>query len=160
MEETKELVDKVLPRLTKVRQERLDFLWKDLLGAVEKVINQLTDEELAATHWITINYLVKANDENIYRGKEAQTDWQFLNNEVMVYEESDICLGTKNMLERAFKDLKKKAEADPCWDTNYFELENLFEAIRDGGTVLEFSLSSIDIEFRKSENAKYKLVLE
>ena len=161
MEETRELVDKISPRLTKVRQERLDFLWNDFLGAVEKVINRLTDEELAATGWITIIYEVKNNDEHVYRSKKAQTDWQLDSNEFLVYEENDICLGTKNMLERTLKDFKKKAEEDACCNTDYFEPPVLYESDSPDGTSLDFSLNSIDIEFRKLEKVKkYKIVLE
>ena len=52
--ESKEFAKKIAKeRLNKARNERLDFLWNDFLGAVEKVINMLSDEELAATDWIT-----------------------------------------------------------------------------------------------------------
>lgn len=157
MEETKELVDKILPRLTKARQERLDFLWQDYLGAVEKVINKLTDEELAATTWITIIYEVKENDENVYRSQNAQLNWQI---EDLEYEEENICLGKKNILEKAFKDFEKKADEDKFCNANQFIPEFLFDWNEDRLIVLDFSFESIDIEFRKSENAKYKLVLE
>lgn len=57
MQKTEEFVDKIKGAwLNKVRNERLDYLWDDFLGAVEKVINVLTDEELATTYWITIKY--------------------------------------------------------------------------------------------------------
>ena len=61
-------------RLNKARNKRLSFLWDDFLGAVEKVINVLTDEELAATFWITIKYGTD-DEENVYRSQFAETDW-------------------------------------------------------------------------------------
>ena len=40
--ESKEFAKKIAKeRLNKARNERLDFLWNDFLGAVEKVINML-----------------------------------------------------------------------------------------------------------------------
>lgn len=45
MQKTEDFVEKIKEtRLNKVRNERVDFLWDDFLGAVKKVINVLSDE--------------------------------------------------------------------------------------------------------------------
>ena len=76
MQKTENFVEKIKEtRLNKVRNERLDFLWDDFLGAVEKVINVLSDEELAGTYWITIKYKTRRNGKVIYRSRFAETDW-------------------------------------------------------------------------------------
>ena len=106
MQETKEFVEKISPRLSKVRNERLNFLWSDFLGAVEKVINILTDEQLAATTTISILYKIKDNDERVYRSNFAELNCS--DDERIEYEEKDVCLGTKGMLERPFRDFRKK----------------------------------------------------
>ena len=76
MQKTEDFVEKIKEtRLNKVRNERVNFLWNDFLGAVKKVINVLSDEELAGTYWITIKYKNRKNGKVIYRSRFAETDW-------------------------------------------------------------------------------------
>jgi len=156
MQETKEFVEKVLPRLSKVRNERLDFIWSDFLGAVEKVINVLTDEQLAAANWITIIYETRKNDEGIYRSNIAEV-W-FVEKEEIVYGEEAVCLGTKSMLERTFKDFEEKAEQDIYCNEECFYVEDLFENDLPSKILLDFDVNRIEIEFKKTPEAKYKII--
>lgn len=140
MKTTAELIERISPRYKKVRNKNLDFLWKDFLQAVEKVISKLSDEELAATSGVTIFYFTQKNDKNIYRSKRAECC--FVDNIEIEYEKEDIILGTREMLEIAFSDFKGKAKKDKNICADWFEVER-FE---DGGDVeipLDFKLSTI-----------------
>lgn len=146
-------------RLNKARNERLDFLWNDFLGAVEKVINMLSDEELAATDWITIFYEIKKNGRAIYRSKMAGICCT--EDERIEYESEDINLGSKKLLEVPFRDFRNKAKQDNYFLTNWFEIEKLFEY--DGPEIIELSFcidKMVEIETKKSADAKYKLISE
>lgn len=158
--ESKEFAKKIAKeRLNKARNERLDFLWNDFLGAVEKVINMLSDEELAATDWITIFYEIKKNGRAIYRSKMAGICCT--EDERIEYESEDINLGSKKLLEVPFRDFRNKAKQDNYFLTNWFEIEKLFEY--DGPEIIELSFcidQMVEIETKKSADAKYKVISE
>lgn len=158
--ESKEFAKKIAKeRLNKARNERLDFLWNDFLGAVEKVINMLSDEELAATDWITIFYEIKKNGRAIYRSKMAGICCT--EDERIEYESEDINLGSKKLLEVPFRDFRNKAKQDNYFLTSWFEIEKLFEY--DGPEIIELSFcidQMVEIETKKSADAKYKLISE
>ena len=83
----------------------MDFLWDDFLGAVEKVINVLSDEELAGTYWITIKYKTRKNGKVIYRSRFAETDWSEKKEiKYLMYLKSQLIKETKKEL----KDLKQE----------------------------------------------------
>lgn len=139
MKTTAELLERISPRYKKVRNSNLDFLWEDFLLAVEKVVNILPDEKLAATQEITIFYFTKEGDENIYRSKVAEVN--NFHEPKVEYEESDVCLGTREMLEIAFKDFRDKAQKDNNFITDWFETENFeFDEDGDNEIVLSFKL--------------------
>lgn len=139
MKTTAELLERISPRYKKVRNSNLDFLWEDFLLAVEKVTNVLSDEKLAATQDIAIYYFTKKGDENIYRRKTAEAN--YFHDQIVEYEESDICLGTREMLEIAFKDFKDKAKKDNNFIADWFEVENFkFDEDDDSEIVLYFKL--------------------
>ena len=156
MQKTEEFVEKIKgARLNKVRNERLDYLWADFLGAVEKVINVLTDEELAATFWITIKY--GTDDQgNVYRSRFAETDWS--ENKEIKYEAKDISLGSKKYLERPFWDFRKKAKQDEFCDSDEFYIEDLFENDEPEEIRLDFSINRIETIPEKSETSEYRIV--
>ena len=158
--ESKEFAKKFAKeRLNMSRNERLDFLWNDFLGAVEKVINMLSDEELAATDWITIFYEIKKNGRAIYRSKMAGICCT--EDERIEYESEDINLGSKKLLEVPFRDFRNIAKQDNYFLTNLFEIEKLFEY--DGPEIIELSFcidQMVEIETKKSADAKYKLISE
>lgn len=139
MKTTAELIERISPRYKEVRNKNLDFLWEDFLQAVEKVISQLSDEKLAATSGITIYYFIQKGNGNIYRSKIAEC--YFFNNQTVVYEEEDICLGTIEMLEVAFSDFKAKAEKDNNICADWFDVEDFkFDEDNDSKILLDFKL--------------------
>ena len=156
MLKTEEFVEKIMEtRLNKARNKRLSFLWDDFLGAVEKVINVLTDEELAATFWITIKY--GTDDQgNVYRSRFAETDCS--ENKEIKYESKDISLGSRKYLERPFWDFRKKAKQDEFCDAYEFYIENLFENDEPEEIRLDFSINRIETIPEKSETSKYRIV--
>ena len=156
MMKTEEFVEKIMEtRLNKARNKRLSFLWYDFLGAVEKVINVLTDEELAATFWITIKY--GTDDEgNVYRSQFAETDWS--KNKGIKYESKDISLGSKKYLERPFRDFRQKAKQDEFCDAEEFYIEDLFEKDGPEEVSLDFSINRIETIPEKSETSEYRIV--
>lgn len=156
MQETKKFVEKFSTRLSNVRNERLDFLWNDFLSAIEKVINTLTDEQLAAANCIGIFYKAKENDDCIYRSKSAEIDCF---DEELDYESDDICLGTKNMLQNAFKDVKEKAKHDNYCGSDWFEVERLFDSDEEERIILDFYICNINIEFKKTQS-NYRIIPE
>lgn len=157
MQKTEEFVEKIKgARLNKVRNERLNYLWDDFLGAVEKVINVLTDEELAATYWITIKYEIRKNGKVIYRSRFAETDWS--GKRRIKYEPKDINLGSKKLLERPFWDFREKARQDEFYDAGDFYIEDLFEEDGPGGATLDFRINRIETIPEKSETSEYRIV--
>lgn len=129
MKTTKELIERISPRYKKVRNDKLNFLWEDFLQSVEKVIAKLSDEDLAATNGITIEYFTNKGDTNIYRSRIAQC--YFFEDLTVEYEEKDFCLGTREMLEIAFLDFRDKAQKDKYISTDSFEVEE-FRFDEDG----------------------------
>ena len=156
MQKTNEFVEKFSTRLSNARNERLDFLWNDFLSAVENVINALTDEQLAATSIISIFYETKENDNCIYRSKSAEVDCF---DEELNYESDNICLGTKNMLHNAFKDVKEKAKHDNYCGSDWFEVEKLFDSDEKEQIILDFYICNINIEFKKTQST-YRIIPE
>ena len=156
MMKTEEFVERIMEtRLNKARNKRLSFLWDDFLGAVEKVINVLTDEELAATFWITIKY--GTDDEgNVYRSQFAETDWS--KNKGIKYESKDISLGSKKYLERPFRDFRQKAKQDEFCDADEFGIEDLFESDGPEEISLDFSINLIETVPEKTEKSEYRIV--
>ena len=77
------------------------------------------------------------------------------------YESEDINLGSKKLLEVPFRDFRNKAKQDNYFLTNWFEIEKLFEY--DGPEIIELSFcidQMVEIETKKSADAKYKLISE
>lgn len=141
MKTTVELIEQISPRYRKVRIEKVDFLWEDFLQAVEKVINKLSDEVFAATSGITICYFIRKGEEKIYRSKTAKCC--FFDDQIVEYEKEDICLGTKEMLQKALFDFKAKAEKDSNICADWFEVEDFFEGFFEGEkseVLLDFKL--------------------
>ncbi len=153
---TEEFVERIMEtRLNKARNKRLSFLWDDFLGAVEKVINVLTDEELAATFWITIKYGTD-DDGNVYRSQIAETDWS--ENKGIKYESKYISLGSKKYLERPFRDFRTTAEQDIYCSYVDFEIEELFEQDGPGEASLDFNIGQIETIPKKSKTSEYRIV--
>ena len=140
MKTTAELIEQISPRYKKVRDVNLDFLWRDFLQAVENAISKLSDEKFAATSGITIFYFTQKGDKNIYRSKVAEC--YFFNNQEVEYEEDDIYLGTREMLEIAFRDFKAKAEKDENVCADWFNVEDLYQQEN----------SKISLDFKLPEN--------
>lgn len=140
MKTTAELIERISPRYKKVRDVNLDFLWRDFLQAVENAISKLSDEKFAATSGITIFYFTQKGDKNIYRSKVAEC--YFFNNQEVEYEEDDIYLGTREMLEIAFRDFKAKAEKDENVCADWFDVEDLYQQEN----------SKISLDFKLPEN--------
>lgn len=140
MKTTAELIERISPRYKKVRDVNLDFLWRDFLQAVENAISKLSDEKFAATSGITIFYFTQKGDKNIYRSKVAKC--YFVDNQEVEYEEDDIYLGTREMLEIAFKDFKAKAEKDENVCADWFDVEDLYQQEN----------SKISLDFKLPEN--------
>lgn len=140
MKTTAELIERISPRYKKVRDVNLDFLWRDFLQAVENAISKLSDEKFAATSGITIFYFTQKGDKNIYRSKVAEC--YFFNNQEVEYEEDDIYLGTREMLEIAFRDFKAKAEKDENVCADWFNVEDLYQQEN----------SKISLDFKLPEN--------
>ena len=139
MKTTGELIERISPRYKKVRDENLDFLWEDFLQAVENVISKLSDEKLAATSGITIFYFTQKGDKSIYRSKIAEC--YFFENSEVEYEENDVYLGTRELLEIAFTDFKAKAEKDENVCADWFEVEEFkFDEDDDSKISLDFKL--------------------
>ena len=156
MMKTEEFVERIMEtRLNKARNKRLSFLWDDFLGAVEKVINVLTDEELAATFWITIKYGTD-DDGNVYRSQIAETDWS--ENKGIKYESKYISLGSKKYLERPFRDFRTTAEQDIYCSYVDFEIEELFEQDGPGEASLDFNIGQIETIPKKSKTSEYRIV--
>ena len=146
MQKTEDFVEKIKEtRLNKVRNERLDFLWDDFLGAVEKVINVLSDEELAGTYWITIKYKTRRNGKVIYRSRFAETDWS--GKKGIKYEDKDINLGSKLLLCRPFQDFRKKVELDIYCYYADLEFDELFKQDGPCEATLNFNIGPIKTEF-------------
>ena len=140
MKTTAELIERISPRYKKVRNKNADILWEDFLGAIEKVISQIPDKELAATSGISIFYFTKEGDQNIYRSKIAER--YFCKNGEVEYEEDDICLGTREMLEMAFFDFKARAEKDNNISADWFNVEDFkFDEDSNSKIQLDFELS-------------------
>ena len=119
-----------------MRNREAEILWEDFLQAVEKAISKLSDETLAVINAITIVYFTKAEDENLYRSKVAEYD---VFDEIVQYEEEDVCLGKRVMLQNALLDCKAKAEKDKNICSEWFEPEN-FENDGDQENRLDFIL--------------------
>lgn len=145
MNETKELVEKISVRLSKVRNELLQILWSDFLGAVEKVFNKLTNEQLAEIGHITILYKTKENDDFVYRSRIAGID---CSGEDIIYEEKDIPLGTKEHLKNVFQDFKTKAQDDKYCAAAYFELQKLFNYAGNQSIMLGFYIDKINLDIK------------
>lgn len=142
MKTTAELIERISPRYKGIRKENVDFLWEDFLGAIEKVIGQIPDKELAATSGITIFYVTRKGDCNIYRSKIAER--YFCENGEVEYEKDDICLGTREMLEIAFVDFKAKAEKDNNICADWFDVEDFkFDEDDNSKISLGFKLPKI-----------------
>lgn len=142
MKTTAELIEKVSQRYKKVRNKGVDILWEDFLEAVEKAISRIPDKEFAATSGITIFYFTRERDQNIYRSKIAEHC--FCENGEVEYEEDDICLRTREMLEIAFVDFKAKAEKDNNICADWFEIEDFrFDENSASKTSLDFKLPKI-----------------
>lgn len=139
MKTTAELIERISPRYKKVRNKKLDFLWEDFLLSVEKAISKLSDEMLSSASGITIFYFTKNGDKNIYRSKTAEC--YFFESQEIEYEENDVCLGTREMLEIAFSDFKAKAETDENICADWFEVEHFkFDEDDDNKISLDFRL--------------------
>ena len=110
------------------------------MQAVENAISKLSDEKFAATSGITIFYFTQKGDKNIYRSKVAKC--YFVDNQEVEYEEDDIYLGTREMLEIAFKDFKAKAEKDENVCADWFDVEDLYQQEN----------SKISLDFKLPEN--------
>lgn len=157
MKETKDLVGKISTRLTEVRKEQLEFLWSDFLGAVEKVVNKLSNEELTMTNSITIFYETKEGDEHVYRSKIAGVDGPELD---VVYEENSVPLGTKSALENSFQDFKKRADKDKyCQAACWFDTKKLFDYAGSQTVMIDFNISKINIDIKETQS-EYKLISE
>ncbi len=142
MKTTAELIERVSPRYKEVRKKNVDFLWEDFLGAIEKVISKIPDKEFAATSGITIFYFTRKGDQNIYRSKIGER--YFCENGEVEYEEDDICLGTREMLEIAFVDFKAKAEKDNNVCADWFDVEDFkFDEDDNRKISLDFKLPKI-----------------
>ena len=130
-------VEKMSTRLTEVRSEKLETLWNDFLQSIEKVVNKLTNEELAMTNSITIFYETHKGDESVYRKNIAGVDELDL-----VYEESSVFLGTKTELENPFRDFKKRANKDKhCKATCWFDTKKIFDHDGTQTVMVEFNIS-------------------
>ena len=157
MQKTQEFVEKIKEtRLNKARNEQLNFLWNDFLGAVEKVINVLSEEELAATFWIIIKYKIRKNGKAIYRSQFAETDWS--GKRRIKYEPKDINLGSKLLLERPFRDFRTTAEQDIYCSYVDFGIEELFEQDGPGEASLDFNIGQIETIPKKSKTSEYRIV--
>lgn len=128
-------------RLNKARQTRLDFIWSDFISSIELVIDQLNDEELAGTDWITIKYFCE--DDLIYRCRYATTNWSDENG--IQYEPEDKIIGSKKILEIPFRDFKIYAKNHLC-DINYFDIEDLFDNDSHNMILLDFHIGKIRLE--------------
>lgn len=129
MKTSAEVIENISQRYKEVRNKKLEFLWEDFLQAVEKATSKIPDEILAATRVITIFYFTKEGDNNIYRSQTAEC--AFLDDQKVEYEEEDVPLGTRDMLENAFIDFKDKAEKDISICADWFEVETLMENNRE-----------------------------
>ena len=159
MYKTEEFVDVEKIRETRLNESRnnlLDFLWNDFLGAVEKVINVLSEEELAGTFWIIIKYKIRKNGKTIYRSKYAETDWS--GKRKIRYESEDIILGSKLLLERPFRDFRTTAEQDIYCSYVDFGIEELFEQDGPGEASLDFNIGQIETIPKKSKTSEYRIV--
>lgn len=138
MKTTTELIERISPRYKELRNKKLDFLWEDFLQAVEKAIEKVPDEQLAAASGISIYYFTEKGNDNIYRSKKADC---FLFDKLNVeYQEEHICLGTREELKIAFVDFKAKAKQDSNLCTDRFDVEK-FAFDEDGN-------SRISLDFR------------
>lgn len=125
---------------------------------MEKVINNLSDEELAATDWITIFYEIHKKGRVIYRSKMAEIDC--IEKEIK-YEVEDKNLGLKKYLEMPFREFITEVKKDKhCCVDNFFKNESIFENDGPEKIGLSFWVEEIEMEPRKSEKTKYKLVSE
>lgn len=123
MRTTEELIERISPRYKNVRNQKMEILWEDFLNSVEKAIGKISDEVFAATDSITIFYITKKGDKNVYRSKVAGCS--SLQGQLVEYEEDDILLGTREMLEIAFEDFKSRAKKDSNICTDWFELDQI-----------------------------------
>lgn len=139
MKTTTELIERISPRYKELRNKKLDFLWEDFLQAVEKAIEKVPDEQLAAASGVSIFYFTEKGNKNIYRSKTAEC--YFFDSLEVEYQEDDVCLGTREELEIAFVDFKAKAKQDSNLCTDWFEVEELaFDEDGNSRISLDFKL--------------------
>ena len=156
MKKTEELAEKIKPKLIKHREEQVEFLWKDFLESIERIINKLPENILYQTRRISILYEINQKEAKIYRSKFAEID----NDGEMQYELNDTLIGSIRETKSALIDFAKRAKSDYYCCTSCFKSEWIYDFEMSDILIVEFWLEKIEIKPQKNPKTKRKIVIE
>ena len=120
---TEELLKRISERYNRLVNKKMEYLWEDFLGAVEKAVQKLPDDKLIGAEGVTIFYYIEG--DSVYRDKKAEAF--YIDSSEFEYEDEPVCLGNKVELRQALQVFKEKAAENEHIDTSVFDLESLFE---------------------------------